>query len=491
MKVKSIVHIKGIGKYSNFVSKQVGKWDGNLARCVAVYAENGSGKTTLTQIFKSLSSVSDIEDLRKRKTFNFAGSPSIKLVIEGVKGTVDFDGANWSKELGDVVEVFDSYFIDDNVYVISLNDRKKARYDFQVILGEDAALYKELEELKLQRNRLSGTKGALIRKRKNYSTNDKRYAELTSQIEQQRERITNIKEQILKLEKEISQQTENSQYLSTINELLDIFSPNLHLTALNRKYNNVFVYGLRIGDHEIRTNSHQSPDISLRRILSEGEKNALALSFFLAKLKLMTDLSNQLVVFDDPISSMDASRRQATLNQLSIISEKVSQFILLSHDKLFVRDFSRRNQDTLTLKISAGHESSYINTYDVVSDTQIGITKDILVLQQYVKLCDESPYGPRDVVRCIRPVIEGFLRLKYCNDENIASRKMLGQIIQEIDKATTGPLVLQKPNIETLREINAYSQQYHHSNPNCLETPINEAELRVYCKRTLELLSKL
>ena len=157
MKVKSIVHVRGIGKYSNFVSKQVGKWDGNLARCIAVYAENGSGKTTLTQIFKSLSSVSDIEDLRKRKTFDFAGSPSIKLVIEGIKGTVDFDGANWSKELGDVVEVFDSYFIEDNVYVISLNDRKKARYDFQVILGEDAALYKELEELKLQRNRYQKT----------------------------------------------------------------------------------------------------------------------------------------------------------------------------------------------------------------------------------------------------------------------------------------------------------------------------------------------
>ena len=491
MKIKKLIQIKGIGKFVDFSVKNNGKWDGFLEKKTAIYAENGSGKTTLTQIFKSLSSIEDIRELHKRKTFGYDSEPSIKLLIDGIKGSVDYDGKKWSQELGDVVEVFDSYFIEDNVYVISLNDRKKASFDFQVILGEDVSLYRELEKLKLQRNKVAGQKGDMTRKRKKYSSNDKRYAEYTALIEEKEGQLTKIKNDILALEKKISLQTENSQYLAEINGFLDIFSPNLHLTALNRKYNNVFVYGLRIDNHEIRNSNRQSPDISLRRILSEGEKNALALSFFLAKLRLMTDINKQLVVFDDPISSMDASRRQATLTQLSLVAQKASQFILLSHDQLFIRDFCKRNSDTLSLKICKGRETSYIDNYNVENDTQVGIAKDIYVIKQYIRLSDESPYSPREVVRCIRPAIEGFLRLKYCYEETIDNKKMLGQIISEIEKATDGPLVFQKENIDALREINTYSQQYHHSNPSCLETPLNEAELRVYCKRTLELLSKL
>lgn len=492
MLLEELILIKGIGRFSDYVTNANDyEWKGLFSPITAIYAENASGKTTLTQIFKSLSSTYEISNLIKRKTFGYIGDSSVVVKSSKHNNTLTFNGREWSARLGDNIEVFDSYYIEDNVYVISLTDRKKANADMSVILGENVQLYKDLEDLKFERNRLNGKKSGMIKKKKEETrTTAIRYIDAQIlQIQKEREEIIS---KIKTLEKQLTEQTENCQYISKINEYLRIFAPYLQLTKLNRKSNNVFVYGLKIGEHVVRSNNEEtSKNISLRHILSEGEKNVLALSFFLAKLSLMKNIKEQLVIFDDPISSMDAMRRQATLNRLSNIAEQAEQFILLSHDKLFINDFKKKNEEALILKICKGKNSSYIDTYDIIDDTKVGIYKDISILKQYVELGDTSQYNPRDVVRCIRPVIEGYLRLKYSALSLIMEKKMLGSIITEIEQSPNPILANTKKYITELRDINNYAQNYHHSNPHCLEIPICESELRVYCERTLDLLMKI
>lgn len=119
------------------------------------------------------------------------------------------------------------------------------------------------------------------------------------------------------------------------------------MTKLNKK-GSKFVYYLKISNFDVR---YESDSVSLKHTLSEGEKNSLALSFFLARLALKPNLDDYLIVFDDPISSLDYNRRNVTINLLSSYAKKANQFILSSHDLNFIKDFTLRISDALNLKI--------------------------------------------------------------------------------------------------------------------------------------------
>lgn len=86
---------------------------------------------------------------------------------------------------------------------------------------------------------------------------------------------------------------------------------------------------MKINGAQVRNDSES---ISLRRTFSEGEKNAIAFSFFLSRLKIKKNLENTIVVFDDPITSFDYKRRNSTKIKLAAIAKRCNQFFLLSHD---------------------------------------------------------------------------------------------------------------------------------------------------------------
>ena len=70
--------------------------------------------------------------------------------------------------------------------------------------------------------------------------------------------------------------------------------------------------------------------------LSEGDKRSLALAFFLASLESSATLAGRTVIFDDPMSSFDSSRRNATRSMLLKLCNRGAQVIVLSHDAHFL-----------------------------------------------------------------------------------------------------------------------------------------------------------
>lgn len=168
----------------------------------------------------------------------------------------------------------------------------------------------------------------------------------------------------------------------------------------------------------------------------------------------------------------------------------MNQFILSSHDLNFIKDFTLRISDALNLKIIYNGETSLFIKQDVKKETLTGIFKDLLVLDTFIKQGESGPYNRRDVVRCIRPCIEGLFRIKYFNYIN--DSVWLGDIIELIKNADKSCVFYrQKENLEELCDINDYSKIYHHSSPNYMEIPINTEELKTYCQRTIELLAKI
>ncbi|MFK7979532.1 MAG: AAA family ATPase [Saprospiraceae bacterium] len=76
--------------------------------------------------------------------------------------------------------------------------------------------------------------------------------------------------------------------------------------------------------------------------LSEGDKNALALAFFLAKLEADENLQNKIIVFDDTVSNFDRNRLSKLLNQLITFGQKARQLFFLTHNLRLGQEFIKR-----------------------------------------------------------------------------------------------------------------------------------------------------
>src|SRR5436190_19949308 len=118
--IKKIIQLKNFGK---FKSPTFGKdsWSGQFEQTNVIYANNGSGKTTLSLLFRSLKGNNEI--VIKKKSFSSKENPEITLLDESNK-EIKFSKGKWSKFKKDI-EIFDSFFIDDNVYIITIKEDLK------------------------------------------------------------------------------------------------------------------------------------------------------------------------------------------------------------------------------------------------------------------------------------------------------------------------------------------------------------------------------
>lgn len=72
----------------------------------------------------------------------------------------------------------------------------------------------------------------------------------------------------------------------------------------------------------------------LARVLSDGDRSTLALALFLLALERgehAGELAELIVVFDDPMTSQDAQRSEATAEQITRLAKRVDQVIVVSH----------------------------------------------------------------------------------------------------------------------------------------------------------------
>lgn len=479
--IEKIITIQGIGKFTNYQCSQ-STFCNNLKKIVAIYADNASGKTTLASVFKSLGEFTG-ESITRRKSFiKNAPNMLVNLLLDGKK--VEFKNKAWN-QAPIKIEVFDADFIEKNVYVITLGNEQNPTELLEIVVGDDAIrLYEEqknlIEERKRERNRRARTRKNL----KKGGLDHKQMIILNNKVNVSSKRSSQISKRLKEIELELVNLTKKygEKYVDLINDQLSIFAPDLHITKLN-KHANKLVYNLKVNDVEIR---NDSSSISLRRTLSEGEKNAIAFSFFLARISITNSMSETIIVFDDPINSLDSKRRSATKNKLVSIARKSLQFFLLSHDLSFVRDFSDSfaSKDILNLKISNDGKTSYLTEHDIKLETMTGFFRDLYVLHDYLDNRDRSAYRPIDVARCLRPVLEGMLRIKYYKLFN--DNMWLGDMLKLIrDSEKSNPLYRQKANYEEMTDINDYSAPFHHEAPTFIQTEVNSGELYSYCRRTL------
>lgn len=461
-------------------------WNGQLDKVNMFYAENGSGKTTLSLLFQSLSGDDNL--LSKKLSFNSNGNIQVKLISDENK-ELKYENGNWNTHLN-TIKVFNSHFIEDNVYVVDLDVIDYSNEKIKVIVGKENVtsrrrlneLVRQIRNLKLRRREIKNIllvelRTDIIKKLKD---------EKRENLEKSNE-LSAVKQILNRKEYELSESF-SDLFLTKTNEYLKILSPNLQLVDF-KVFRRKMLYGLSISNHALR--SSDETRYSLKYTLSEGEKNTLALCFFFANLDLLPNSSDYIVVFDDPVTSFDYSRKNSTINTLIRLSNKINRLIILTHDINFANDFCRRiSYNCQNLKIVFNGISSVIVNHDIQTECLTGIFKDVKLLNDFINLGATSETELRDVVRCIRPAIEGILRIKYFG--LITEKEWLGDIIEKIkDAEIDTPFFHSKSCLLDLIEINNFSKEYHHSNPYYLEMPINPSELRSYVQRTISMIRKI
>ncbi len=134
-------------------------------------------------------------------------------------------------------------------------------------------------------------------------------------------------------EYEESASEEVLKYTDSINNILEKFNFKLEIVA-TIKVKNDDRSKQTIGDIESQYTVNRKDtkfiinNSQLRYSLSEGEMNAIGLSFFLAQLP--NDMSKTVLVFDDPVTSFDTLRIASTSKYILDINSK-DTFILTHH----------------------------------------------------------------------------------------------------------------------------------------------------------------
>ena len=278
-----------------------------------------------------------------------------------------------------------------------------------------------------------------------------------------------------------------------INQLLEMVTAGFRLENVSREYKGRSprsTYQVLINDVRVELGDENTPisKPSFRNTLSAGDRSTLALAFFLAKLELDSDLTNKIVVFDDPFTSQDLSRRTWTQQRICRIAKTAKQVIVLSHEPTFLSLIydAMPSASVKTLQFCRiGQEDTTITPWDITDATRGDYFKNHGVLTEFANE-GEGDVDLRHIARTIRLVLEAYFRFKFPSE--FEAKEWLGDFIDKIRAAPTdSSLSPPQTLLEDLEDINDYSKKYHHeTNPSADREQINDGELRSFVRRTLE-----
>ena len=234
---------------------------------------------------------------------------------------------------------------------------------------------------------------------------------------------------------------------------------------------------------------------SYKNTLSEGDRRTLALSLFLARLKALDRLDKKILVFDDPVTSMDDNRSSGTADLILAICEKASQIIVLSHRKRFLRNFwikykRRPNRYGELRLLEVCPQESNVDfsdirpEWDIKKATESDFDKDLRYVVAFIKASPNA--DKRDAAPKLRVILESHYKSRY-PDEFTDDLEKFGDFISKAENCLqSSPLYPLKKDVPILKRLNEDTSTFHHSTP----LDLDEADLRKLCKDTLDLMGR-
>jgi wobble nucleotide-excising tRNase len=185
-----------------------------------------------------------------------------------------------------------------------------------------------------------------------------------------REEVQGIQKKVHEQERQLEEflsATIPQKIISEMQEFLNVFNLDFSLSHVepNRATNEYpFSFTVRDIDGTLR---------SLKQGLSEGERQVLSLAFFFATLKNVNDKEDKIIVFDDPITSLDSGNLKKLVDYLYSECRQFGQVFIFTHHPLFYKYCSKNMDSCLKFgivknRISAGGSLIYyekdLDVYD-------------------------------------------------------------------------------------------------------------------------------
>lgn len=206
-------------------------------------------------------------------------------------------------------------------------------------------------------------------------------------------------------------------YQQRMNELLGLLGTDFSITGLigktdaraNESYSD---FGFIILEHPVPLATRQDDAPCFSNTLSEGDKSTLAFAFFIAALEKTPQLDKQIVIFDDPLSSLDETRRDATARLLHLLSPRVNQLNVFTHKKDFLYMLCDKIPDNKVLQIRSDRKAgSQLAVLDVEEDRKSDYARLVEDMERY--LVEDFGPTPETMQGNLRILFETILKTKY------------------------------------------------------------------------------
>lgn len=277
---------------------------------------------------------------------------------------------------------------------------------------------------------------------------------------------TTLEAEKTNLKKEIDESAVKvvGKYQAGINYYLEHFGCDIRIESIEPKFPSgraSVQYMLKAHGHEIELGLSVAKPC-FETVLSDGDKYTLALSFFLARLRDIDNLTGRIIVLDDPVNSFGSHRRILVEGIIRDLNTRGAQVVVLTHDErlaaLMWRD-GRLNKKIVPLQVERTKTGSQLRPWDVDSATQSEYVKQYLAINDYLERGGDHVR----IATCIRPYLEHRLRHLFPGPP-FTTRHTLGDMIAEIRKSISGSrLYTLKTRLPDLEAINSASLPSHHA----------------------------
>jgi len=410
-----------------------------------------------------------------------------KLLVESLeqKAAAPLELMAPSEALEAAIEAYDSMSkaADDyNQTLSKANELIEAKKE-ETKEGDLSQARKELDDLEHQQSRHKPEVDRLCKEYKELCEEKKT---LESEKQQAKDKLDKYADEVIEA------------YEPSINEHLHKCGAEVGIIELDRNYlggKPRIEYRLQVDGEAVDLGKADTPadEPSFKNTFGSGDQSALAFSFFIARLKQYpnSELQDKIVVLDDPASSLDAQRKTYTCHQVIWLARHCEQVIVLTHNAHFARQIwdCAKGMAPRTLWVKRKGNYSVIENLDIVEKTQGEYFKNYSDISEYLEEGPEDDSHMRAVARCIRPLLEYYLRVRF--PKEFKANEWLGSFVEKLSKAEKcDALYSFKPRLEELSEINDYSSEYHHGqNPSFDSEPISDGELSVWANKTLDFIS--
>lgn len=280
------------------------------------------------------------------------------------------------------------------------------------------------------------------------------------------------------------------KYQNSVNDYLSRFGAGFRIDKVKSRSNRAgssCTYNALVNHKSFQISGGKTRDgePSFRNTLSAGDRNTLALAFFLAALKHDCDLARKVVILDDPVSSLDDHRSFATVQEIRKLAERdVSQVIVLSHDKRFLcRLWDVAKQSKSALEVVRDGCGSKIRLWDVTQDCLTEHDCRNKRLHNFIK---NGTGNTCQIAMDIRPYLESLLRITW--PEHFQPGTLLGHFLTTCRQQLGKPgEIFNQSKIENLEALVEYANRFHHDRNAAWESEIiNDTELKSFIQRTLD-----